>query len=65
MKAVIAAVALGLAAGAALAQDNMRKEYDDGSVYEGSFRNGVQHGHGIYTKPNGYRFEGDFVEGAI
>ena len=39
-----------------LAQDGqiMTKQYDDGGVYEGSFRGGLQHGQGTYKLPNGY-----------
>ena len=61
---LIGALALAAMAGAADAQV-ITKEYDDGGVYEGTFRNGRQHGQGAYTLPNGYQYEGDWVEGEI
>ena len=30
------------------------QQYDNGGIYEGEFRNGVQHGQGTYRLPNGY-----------
>ncbi|HAR53448.1 MAG TPA: 2-isopropylmalate synthase, partial [Roseovarius nubinhibens] len=55
------------AAGAAQAQDGeiRTKQYDDGGVYEGTFKNGLQHGTGSYTLPNGYQYRGDWAEGEI
>ena len=41
------------------------KRYDDGSVYEGPMRKGLQHGRGTYTTPDGYEYIGDWVDGAI
>src|SRR5690606_40843942 len=41
------------------------KQYDDGGVYEGTVRNGRQHGRGSYSLPSGYRYEGDWVDGEI
>ena len=32
------------------------KQYDDGGVYEGTFRDGLQHGQGTYRLPNGYEY---------
>lgn len=66
----LAAVALGAALGApaVLAQDPgavTTKQYDDGSVYEGTFRNGLQHGTGTYRLPNGYEYSGDWTDGEI
>ncbi len=58
----------GLLGGAAFAQqgdDVVTKQYDDGGVYEGTFRNGLQHGTGTYRLPNGYEYTGDWVEGEI
>ena len=45
----------------AFAQDNAvsTKQYDDGGIYKGTFRNGVQHGTGTYTLPNGYEYSGN------
>ena len=31
------------------------QQYDNGGIYEGEFRNGVQHGTGTYRLPNGLR----------
>ena len=62
----LSALALALALGAAaMAQDVVTKQYDDGSVYEGTFRNGRQDGTGTYTLPNGYSYTGDWVDGEI
>ena len=65
-----AALATGLALvqpAAAPAQNAavVTKQYDDGGVYEGTFRNGRQHGRGSYALPSGYRYEGDWVDGEI
>src|SRR6056297_1064558 len=59
--------AMMLAGGAALAQDGevQTKQYDDGGIYEGTFRNGLQHGTGTYTLPNGYEYSGEWVDGEI
>ena len=43
---------------AALAQDQV-KQYDEGSVYEGSFKNGLRNGSGKYTMPDGFTYEGE------
>ena len=53
--------------GAALAQDAsmVTKQYDDGGIYEGTFKNGLQHGKGTYSLPNGYKYTGEWVEGEI
>lgn len=58
----IAVIALTVAGGAS-AQDRATKQYDDGGIYEGEFRNGVQHGQGTYTLPNGYEYTGAWVDG--
>lgn len=54
-------------AGAAFAQDDqvITKQYDDGGVYEGTFKDGLQHGTGSYKLPNGYEYTGEWVEGEI
>lgn len=63
---ITAAAVLGLLAGASTAGAQVvSKQYDDGGVYEGTFRNGRQHGQGSYELPGGYRYEGDWVEGEI
>jgi hypothetical protein len=56
------ALSLGLAA---QAQEVVTKQYDDGSVYEGTFKNGRQDGTGTYTLPNGYSYTGAWVDGEI
>ena len=39
------------------------KEYDTGGVYEGPFVNGLPHGEGMYTTPDGDIARGRVVEG--
>ncbi len=41
------------------------QQYDNGGIYEGEFRNGVQHGQGTYRLPNGYQYTGEWVDGEI
>ena len=41
------------------------KQYDDGGMYEGTFKNGLQHGIGTYRLPNGYEYSGEWVDGQI
>ena len=41
------------------------KQYNDGSVYEGTFKDGLQHGKGSYRLPSGFEYEGDWVSGQI
>ena len=50
-----------------LAQDGeiITKQYDDGSVYEGTFKNGRQHGTGTYKLPSGFEYSGEWVDGEI
>ena len=44
--------------------DGIRKEvYDDGSWYEGEFKDGKRHGHGTYVYSNKDRYVGEFYEG--
>ena len=38
-------------------------KFDNGEAYEGEWRNGKQHGHGIYTWARGHRYEGDWRDG--
>ena len=59
-----AALTLALSS-AAFAQDGQisTKQYDDGGVYEGTFKDGLQHGTGTYRLPNGYEYTGDWVGG--
>jgi hypothetical protein len=52
------AAALMAAPLAAQTSDIVIKQYDDGGIYEGTFRNGLQHGTGTYTLPNGYQYSG-------
>ncbi|MGL5011849.1 MAG: 2-isopropylmalate synthase, partial [Paracoccaceae bacterium] len=60
------AATLFLAAAPLHAQDEVvTKQYDDGSVYEGTFLNGLQHGTGTYTLPNGFSYTGDWSQGQI
>ena len=61
---VVTGLALGLGM-AAQAQQVVTKQYDDGSVYEGTFKNGRQDGTGTYTLPNGYIYTGAWVDGQI
>ena len=59
---------LALAAGPAAAQTDgsvISKQYDDGSVYEGTFKDGRQDGTGTYRLPNGYEYTGAWVAGEI
>ena len=39
----------------AAAQDGtvQTKQYEDGGIYEGTFKDGLQQGNGNYTMPNG------------
>ena len=51
----------------AYAQDGevITKQYDDGSVYEGTFKDGRQHGTGTYKLPSGFEYTGEWVDGEI
>jgi hypothetical protein len=51
----------------ATAQDGriVSKQYDDGGVYEGTLKNGLQDGIGTYRLPNGYEYTGAWVSGEI
>ena len=67
MKRLILALCLAAAPMGALAQDGQvqTKQYDDGGIYEGSFRGGLQHGEGTYRLPNGYEYTGAWDDGEI
>jgi hypothetical protein len=58
-------LALALGAVGARAQEVLRKQYDDGSIYEGTFKDGRQDGTGTYKLPNGFEYTGDWVAGEI
>ena len=67
-KHLIGAAVLALALPAtAWAQDGeiVTKQYDDGSFYEGTFKDGRQDGIGTYRLPNGYEYTGEWVAGEI
>lgn len=36
---------------------------DNDGTYIGEFKDGWEHGHGTYTMPNGFSFEGEFING--
>ena len=36
--------------------------YKDGRIYEGAFKSARPQGTGVMTYPDGYRYEGDWVE---
>ena len=64
----LAAACMAIAlSGPAWAQDAqvITKQYDDGGVYEGTFRDGKQHGTGTYRLPNGYVYSGEWIDGEI
>ena len=67
MKLAAAAICLAIAGNVAAQQDGevVTKQFDDGGVYEGTFRDGLRHGTGTYRLPNGYEYTGDWVEGEI
>jgi len=60
-------IAITLLPGAVFAQGTTlgSKQFDNGGVYEGAFRNGLQHGQGTFRMPNGYEYTGDWVDGEI
>jgi hypothetical protein len=67
----VLAVVIGLGqtvlAQTALAQTEgvLTRQYEDGGIYEGEFRDGLQHGQGTYRLPNGFEYTGEWLEGAI
>jgi len=53
-------------AGPTLAQsDRDTMQYDDGRVYEGTFKDGQPHGQGTLRTPTGYEYSGTCVDGEI
>ena len=62
---MLAAALTPLMFAAAFAQNTqvLSKQYDDGGVYEGTFKDGLQHGTGTYTLPNGYQYAGQWIDG--
>ena len=65
-KRLTASLVFAIAAfGGAVAQggDIQTKQYEDGGIYEGTFKNGLQHGSGTYTLPNGYEYSGEWRDG--
>ena len=56
MRARSLIMALTLMPALAFAQSGQvqTKQYDDGGIYEGTFRGGLQHGQGTYKLPNQY-----------
>jgi hypothetical protein len=56
---------LARAPAAAQSEAVVTKQYEDGGVYEGTFKDGRQHGQGTYRLPNGYEYSGEWVEGEI
>ena len=43
----------------------LTKQYEDGGVYEGTFKDGRQHGIGTYTLPSGYEYTGAWLDGEV
>ena len=41
------------------------KQYDDGSVYKGTFKDGIRHGLATYVTPNGFTYTGQWIDGGI
>ena len=65
-RALMFGMVLGSAHPATAQTGNVQtKQYDDGGIYEGTFRNGLQHGTGTYTLPNGYEYAGEWIDGEI
>ena len=65
--ALVLMLALPVLSRPTFAQDGevITKQYDDGSVYEGTFKDGRQHGTGTYRLPSGFEYTGEWVEGEI
>ena len=68
-QAALLGLFFGLAPQSGLAQEGEiigdEQQYDNGAIYRGQFRNGLQHGTGTYTLPNGYEYTGQWVDGQI
>ena len=62
---LVAAVMLAFAAQAQDSGEVISKQYADGSVYEGTFVNGLQDGTGTYRLPSGFEYTGTWVAGEI
>lgn len=41
----------------------MKRNYTDGTTYEGEYKDGEWHGHGTWTHPDGRKYEGEFKDG--
>ncbi len=41
------------------------RQNDQGGIYEGTFKDGVQHGVGSYSLPSGFEYTGEWFEGEI
>ena len=63
--ACLAAVFSAAFCSIAAAQEVISKQYDDGSIYEGTFKDGRQDGTGTYKLANGYEYTGEWVAGEI
>jgi len=51
--------------GMGFAQETGTKQYEDGGVYTGAFKEGLRHGQGTFTLPNGYEYSGAWIDGEI
>ncbi|MDE3120396.1 MAG: 2-isopropylmalate synthase, partial [Paracoccaceae bacterium] len=58
-------IAVATAVAAQGSGDVITKQYDNGGVYKGTFKDGKQDGTGTYTMPNGYTYTGDWVMGQM
>jgi len=57
---------LGVCVSPAFAEGEFRtKQYEEGGIYEGMFKDGVRHGTGTYTLPDGFTYKGQWVNGEI
>ena len=63
--ALIMSLAMGALPLGAQTTDVQTKQYDDGGFYEGTFKDGMQHGLGTYRLPNGYEYSGEWIMGDI
>ncbi len=70
-KAAVVAMSLAGIGAPGMAQDQTGdgqtgvKQYDNGGIYEGTFKDGLQHGEGTLRLPSGYEYTGSFIEGEI
>ena len=65
LAAALVVSAPGLAPATAQTDGVLTRQYEDGGVYEGEFRDGLQHGQGTYRLPNGFEYTGEWVDGQI